>query len=290
MKQTLICALCRSNSKLCKSHLVPQFVGDWLKNTSATGYFRGSDKPNLRKQGTETRKLLCVDCEQRLSKWEKLFADKVFYPFQNDGNQSFSYESWLLSFAVSLAWRTSLRYFDEVQISTPKLAMSVENAMEIWRLFLLGENSNAGPFQHHLFFFDYLTTDNSNVPDKFHWYTLRSIDTTLAYDETEIYVYSKLPGIVFWCGVEPSERRGWEGTLISECGSMGTPQYTEDDAFGSFLHSRVDMAAKSIEKTSEKQREQVHQSALKDPTRLKNSHSLKTFVAEEYWRQQNEGE
>ena len=288
IKQVLICALCRSNSILCESHLVPQFVGDWLKNTSATGYLRGSDKPNLRRQGTEKPKLLCFDCEQRLSKREKLFADRVFYPFQNNGNQSFVYENWLLYFAVSMAWRTSLRYFDVIQSATPKLAILVENAMETWRIFLLEENSNAGPFQHHLFFFDYLSANNSNVPDKFHWYTLRGIDTTLAYDEAEIYAYSKLPGMVFWCGIEPPERQGWEGTLILDHGSMSTPQSTEDNEFGNFLHSRVDFAAESIKKTSEKQRQQVHQTALKDPTRLKNSQSLQTYIAEEYWRKQRE--
>ena len=35
------CALCGQQKDLRKSHIVPRFVGKWLKSTSATGFLRG---------------------------------------------------------------------------------------------------------------------------------------------------------------------------------------------------------------------------------------------------------
>lgn len=37
---TGICALCGKNAELRESHLIPKFVGEWIKRTSATGYLR----------------------------------------------------------------------------------------------------------------------------------------------------------------------------------------------------------------------------------------------------------
>lgn len=44
------CALCRDNTELKESHIIPKFVGKWLKRTSATGYLRNIDNINKRQQ------------------------------------------------------------------------------------------------------------------------------------------------------------------------------------------------------------------------------------------------
>ena len=44
------CALCASISELQASHIIPRFVFDWLRDTSATGHFRSSQIPDLRVQ------------------------------------------------------------------------------------------------------------------------------------------------------------------------------------------------------------------------------------------------
>jgi hypothetical protein len=41
-----ICALCQDETNLKESHLIPKFVGKWLKRTSATGYLRDIDNIN----------------------------------------------------------------------------------------------------------------------------------------------------------------------------------------------------------------------------------------------------
>ena len=60
------CGLCHEDRKLRRSHIVPDFVGRWLKDTSATGYLRYSGSPNKRHEVTERLYLLCEACEQRL--------------------------------------------------------------------------------------------------------------------------------------------------------------------------------------------------------------------------------
>ena len=45
-----ICALCKDETNLKESHLIPKFVGKWLKRTSATGYLRDIKNINKRQQ------------------------------------------------------------------------------------------------------------------------------------------------------------------------------------------------------------------------------------------------
>lgn len=75
-----ICALCNQESELRESHIIPKFVFDYIKETSATGYLRNVTSINRRLQDGPKRKLLCHDCEQKFSIAEKYFAETVFSP------------------------------------------------------------------------------------------------------------------------------------------------------------------------------------------------------------------
>ena len=61
------CALCASTSELQASHIIPRFVFDWLRDTSATGHFRSSQIPDLRVQDGLKPRMLCKRCEQLFS-------------------------------------------------------------------------------------------------------------------------------------------------------------------------------------------------------------------------------
>ena len=74
-----VCALCLQERQLRDSHIIPKFVFDYLKRTSATGFLRFSDRPNRRAQDGMTAALLCDECEQRLSVFEKYFAEHQGY-------------------------------------------------------------------------------------------------------------------------------------------------------------------------------------------------------------------
>ena len=78
-----ICKLCGKNDDLRESHFIPKFVGKWIKKTSVTGYIREKNEVQKRAQDIAKEHWLCGDCEQLFSRWEREFANKVFYPFVN---------------------------------------------------------------------------------------------------------------------------------------------------------------------------------------------------------------
>ena len=86
------CALCKKDCDLKNSHYIPSFIGKWLKNTSITGYIRTSDNIALRKQDLVKEYLLCANCENLFSKWEKLFAENVFYPYIENRSVIINYD------------------------------------------------------------------------------------------------------------------------------------------------------------------------------------------------------
>ena len=67
-----------------------------------------------------------------------------------------SNDEWLLRFAISLSWRTLWRTRDRLAQKVPHLMPQVDVAADCWRDFLLEKRPDAGPYEHHLFFFEYL--------------------------------------------------------------------------------------------------------------------------------------
>ena len=233
------CALCSHQTKLVSSHIIPKFTVKWLKKTSATGYIRMVKKPNLRKQDLPKVKLLCNDCENRFSKWEKLFAENIFIPFQEKAQRSFKYEEWLIRFAVSLAWRTVIKEINGFR-GESELAQFVDTALKRWSSFLLGTNVDPGSYEHHIFFLDLIAeTNNLELPDMFQWYLLRGFDSTIVYSSNEVAAYTKLPGFIFWSGIKPPKLKGWEKTLISDSGVMETVQRISHPGFAEFVLDRA---------------------------------------------------
>jgi len=75
-----LCRLCRATKELQESHILPGFVFRWKKETSATGYLRFGQQPNLRVQDGVKLHLLCRECERRFNNWETEFANRIFTP------------------------------------------------------------------------------------------------------------------------------------------------------------------------------------------------------------------
>ena len=100
------CALCRKTAELRTSHMVPSFVGKWLKKTSATGFLSRSDDLSQRVQDLTKPPFLCENCEQIFSRLESHFAKTIWFPFQEKGIKSFKLDVRLELFGLSLGWRT----------------------------------------------------------------------------------------------------------------------------------------------------------------------------------------
>jgi len=74
------CKLCDNFRKIEDSHVIPNFIHKWTKKTSYTGNVRTSDLPNKVDQGGYKEYMLCSQCEQLFSTWEKYFAEIHFKP------------------------------------------------------------------------------------------------------------------------------------------------------------------------------------------------------------------
>lgn len=99
------CAFCANPRALRVSHVIPKFVFDWLKRTSATGILRvGYDINKPAQDGFRTR-LLCQECEQYFNRWERPTAQEVFVPFAERQATTVRYGPWLAKLAVSVSWR-----------------------------------------------------------------------------------------------------------------------------------------------------------------------------------------
>ena len=158
------CALCGQESPLRSSHIVPRFVFEWLKETSGTGHIRFAENVNLRVQDGWKPKLLCATCEQMFGQWEKMFAERVFVPFNRGDADRFRYGTWMLRFAVSVSWRvlTAFKFMDGLKDFPPAIISAADAALSQWKEFLLDVKPNPGRFEQHILPVDVLA--NSTIP------------------------------------------------------------------------------------------------------------------------------
>ena len=281
-----ICALCGKEKKLCKSHFIPKFISDWIKKTSATGYLRQAVNINKRVQDGIKEEFLCADCEIKFSKYEKYFADKIFYPYLNKTKSSFEYNENLQKFLMSISWRLLKKDLEGFKRFQPEMFEYGKKAEKYWRGILLNDKLDER-YEHHLFLFDYIEDSSIDLPDKFQWYTMRAIDGTIASSEKELFLFVKFPSIFFISSIFPvSIKDYWKNTLVKEKGIFGeTPQFVENPEFGTFLLSRAELSNK--DEMSEKQSKKIGETALKNLDKIRNSKSFEVWLEEEKRKNQS---
>lgn len=196
-----VCHLCQSEGEIKSSHIIPRFVLEWLINTTPA-HIRNAANPNLRIQDGITSEILCGNCEQRLSRWEKPFAERIFKPLhENNGEISaFSYDDWALKFAASVSWRV-LFYFKKRGFShlSRGLQADADGALKMWSEFILDGRENLAPYEQHMFSLDVI--EHHNLPDLSPYmnrYILRTVDADVISSENSALVYSKLGRIVIF--------------------------------------------------------------------------------------------
>jgi hypothetical protein len=253
---------------------------------------RGAVDPNVRKQDLPKLRLLCEDCEEVFSGWETRFGKEVFYPYQDQGQVVFCYDTWLLSFAISLSWRVGTANRASLENYKPELIPYLDAALESWRGFLLGNSPQSQPYEHHLLFLDFVTSvQDIELPDGLDWYVLRSVDATLPASDAELAVYTKLPGMIFFSSVHPKRLVGWEKTMISSSGAISSSrQRVTHSRFGDFLLHRAGRVIGSFDKLSDRQDRKIAESMGKDIARTLKSNSFQVYFMELLKREQGEFE
>ena len=214
-----ICKLCLEKKDLKMSHIVPKFVWRWVRNP-VPGGLRSSRKPNQRIQDGPKAYLLCSDCEQLLSDWEKPFSERLFLPLHDPEpvTKPIEYEEWTLKFAVSVSWRVLLFFLNEDgdSIFNPLQQKLAANALRTWRRFLLGKINSPGRFEQHLLPVDVIASyQGPQISPYLNRYLVRNIHIDLISTEKSAYVYTKMCRLILFGRIQEEHPNQWVGMKLN---------------------------------------------------------------------------
>lgn len=222
------CALCGKQDMLEKSHIVPKFIFRRIMKNSPSGFMRNQNEPDVRLQDGSKTYLLCGECEDRFSKLETEFANKVFHPYKNAKLKDFEYEEWLIKFIVSVNWRTLyldlVDYVKNPNIDIDTLESIIENE-KILREFLLEKRNDIGNNEVNMLFFNDIKEASDNIKN----YNPHSFFLNGAFDytythsfnnEKGISVIANLSGILIYTVIKKLSIECGENTLVNLDGGI----------------------------------------------------------------------
>ena len=275
------CALCAGSSDLQASHIIPGFVIDWFRETSATGHFRFSQSPNRRVQDGLKPRMLCWNCEQLFSSWEAKFAGQCFVPI-NDGRVSnVTYGPWMLKFVTSVSWRVLRMFAANGSLSGfPKHVESqINDALHEWAQFLLGHRPDPGPHEQHMFVVDVVEgTSITNAPPNISRYLARAIDLDVARNQDSAMSYAKMGKFVLFGFVAMKYPRRWKGTRLNvQQGRFGERDIELPSGVRDFIFERARLAAEKYSQVSERQQTKIRQSYERDLDRAARSETFRAM-------------
>lgn len=273
------CRLCGDEASLRQSHIIPQFVFDWLKETSATGHIRYGRNPNKRVQDGLKIPLLCDNCEQRLGRWEKDFCERVFLPYHKDSTQTLHYDAWLAKFCISVCWRVLVHHTEETGLASlsDELKKNARMACDRWKALLLDQCTSIMPFEQHLLPLD-LVVDlgDLDLPPNFNRYILRAVEIDVVSSPVEAFVYAKMCRFIVLGFIRMKHRTDWHDTKVGSTKGCITPgRMTLTPAFLDFVKGRASMTAALQQSLSARQKELIAQTCERDLDRVAQSETFR---------------
>jgi hypothetical protein len=281
------CQLCFQERELDLSHITPAFVTKYLKESSVTGHIRSSVDPNVRKQGGDPQPTFCRQCEDLMSAYETYFSKVVFYPLHNDDRKSFEYDSRLSGFATIQAYRTLIHYRSGNSVDNNRLSPSIRRrldaAQEQMRNQILTRSFRDSDYTNHLIFcslIESIGADVPPVPSRLNFYQYRSIDLTIVFTGSQIYIYSKSCRALLVTFVVPKNPKDMIGTRLFDSGVIGSPQKMGYPGFGQLLFQRAEEISSAYENISPKQHAIILSDMDRNKHRLPNSPGHKAVEAD----------
>jgi len=265
-----ICKLCSNKKILRKSHIFPNFIISWLRETGS-GYFRMAENPNVKYQDIPKGRFFCEDCEQLFCEGERDFSEKIFYPYLENKPQKFEYSKSLYYFLISVLWRVLRSKLDDYKNEHRVFVKEIDKYEEEWRYFLL-HKKNSMVSDVHLFMTDFVKS--SYIPVKgFNRYMVRGIDGTVLSNSSECYVYVKFSRFCVFAPITKYDESKWVNTKISDKGgTWSSPQEIKDGRIGQFLVERIRSAFTRYNKNiSEKQKQSVREYQKKNIEKIRDS-------------------
>ena len=267
--------------ELKESHVIPSFVGRWLKRTSATGYLIAVDTEGTaeRSQDLYKTQLLCISCESILNQHETYFANKIFHPFKNGALNAIAIDESVGKFAVSI----SLRVLWLLQDSRDPLAMKwahILNKLEQeWRQYLLcSEGFVKGFNSHHILFSNeqLLAYGLGSAPNLI----LNLLRTSVFYIYEKFgkaYIFSNMAGIQVISMIDPPELPTSIGTQVYPKQTLGGKDLP-GIGWGGYFQNIMEFS-NGLDETrnglSQSYKEMINRAEEKDPERAINSEDAK---------------
>ena len=160
--------------------------------------------------------------------------------------QVINYDSWLLQFALSEAWRVGTVYRQELDSLAPQFVADLNSALQEWGSYLLGTTSDPGPRQHYLLLLSNVPVAGTDMnPSALDWFLMRGVDGAPIVGNGELFVYTKLPGLAFVSAILPSSLAMLAGHEIRQTGQT-TGTMTLPEPLRRFVLDRAEDSMKSI--------------------------------------------
>ena len=282
------CRLCLEERELKRSHILPDFAGRWLKDSSATGYLRHSKAPNKRHQDTSRLYLLCGACEQRFAVWERAFQRELFARIVRDEGPPFRYGPWLLLFGVSVCWRVVLQALEsghDLRVLTDEQRGILPEAMEQWRTFLLGIQENPGVHRVQFLPLGVLAgLRGVQPPAGMNTYLVRTLqqDVIGAGEANGALAFAKIGPAGFVGFISPPRRpEHWKGTGLHVKRGEVPRHLGMPIAFFRYLEEQASQMATGVrEDMSPRQHAKIIAAYQRDPERVAQSHTSRVIRAD----------
>ena len=225
--------------------------------------------------------MLCRDCEQLFSSWEKKFSEECFVSINSGRARNVTYGPWMLKFATSVSWRVLRVFAANGGLSGfPKhVEIQINDALHEWAQFLLGNRPDPGRHEQHMFVVDVVGgTSIANAPPNISRYLARAIDLDVARNQDSAMSYAKMGKFVLFGFVAMKYPRRWEGTKLHvRHGRFGQHDIELPADVGDFIVERARLAAEKYSQVSERQQTKIRQSYEQDPDRVLRSDTLRAM-------------
>jgi hypothetical protein len=256
------CALCKSDKPLKRSHIIPQFVFDTIKDNSPTGFLRGGFlKPNQRLQDGDKLDMLCEACELCFSRTEHEFKENIFRPYHQSGTTSFAYGPWLSHFISSVNWRTlhlDNKGFHSHKKCPASALRILDDAEMMLADFLLKKRSDIGDMENHILPMPRITDASPELKDIEPNFLFRASAfgyTHLVPALNAFYVFANLAGVLIVTVIRKGRHDVWENTLVLPGGGIIEPRVQHKSPLMQDIMNRL-IGCSHVE-ISQKQRDKI---------------------------------
>ncbi|WP_341533270.1 hypothetical protein [Vibrio cholerae] len=282
-----VCKLCKKETELELSHLIPKFIGKWLKKTAITGYLREGNQVSKRRQDLAKEYWLCGSCEDLSSAWERSFSLKIFYPYIEDSSLTTSYGDWLAKFSASLSWRTLtyVRSKNSEETHSQEYLDMLAGAEKGLSDFLLGKASNLYEFEQHIYPLDVIaSTSFDNLPTNINRYFLRATAMDIVGNSQGTYIYTKLPSFIVLGVVKCKQSREMRSSRVAISGGIMSPQeYVFPDGFDGYIIDAANKISELYEQIPADQLAKIEKYVIDNPDKVLKS-KLFEAIAHDYDR------